>query len=52
MHRVSVGETVRVHPQRAADDALALHHGVHMIGTPYYDGAAMITQAPLPPGAR
>ncbi len=52
VHRVSVGETVRVTIRNGLpNDALALHHhGVHMIGTPYYDGAAMITQAPLPPG--
>ena len=33
-----------------SDGAAVHHHGVHQIGTPYYDGTAQIAQPVLAPG--
>ena len=50
--RVRVNQTVRVKLTNDAwsDGVTCHHHGIHQIGTPYYDGSAQIAQPILAPG--
>ena len=50
--RLRVNQTVRVTlvNDLYSDGVTVHHHGVHQIGTPYYDGTAQIAQPVLAPG--
>ena len=49
--RVALGDVVEVRVTNNRPSGLTLHHhGIHQVGTPYNDGASMVTQAPIAPG--
>ncbi|KAH8077010.1 hypothetical protein JL720_10311 [Aureococcus anophagefferens] len=49
--RVALGDVVEVRVTNNRPSGLTLHHhGIHQVGTPYNDGASMVTQAPVAPG--
>ncbi|KAK0625023.1 Cupredoxin [Bombardia bombarda] len=50
---VSIGDTVRINVvNRLGNESTAIHfHGIFQNNTNYADGAAMVTQCPIPPGA-
>ena len=41
---------MRLENDAYSDGVTVHHHGVHMVGTPYYDGTAQIAQPVLAPG--
>ena len=45
------GDLVRIFVQNNLEDGATIHwHGLHQIKTPWYDGAAGVTQCPIPAG--
>jgi len=50
--RFQLGQIVNVEIiNETPSEAATIHfHGMHFPGTPYYDGASMVTQAPIPAG--